>query len=123
MSLVIPNLLSVITFLPLAGALVILVLRAMSRKDDEAAIYTNAKWISLWTTLATLALSIIMLAGFDRTTTEYQFVEKIHWFGPLFYHMGVDGISILFVAQTAVEADFTGVHPVIDHAHAQEQRA
>ena len=101
MSLVIPNLLSVITFLPLAGALVILVLRAMSRKDDEAAIDTNAKWISLWTTLATLALSIIMLTGFDRTTTEYQFVEKIHWFGPLSYHLGVDGISILFVALTA----------------------
>ncbi|MFT4091442.1 MAG: NADH-quinone oxidoreductase subunit M [Asticcacaulis sp.] len=97
----IPNLLSLITFLPLAGALVILAVKAFAPKGDDAATGTKAKWIALWTTLATLALSLVMLAQFDRTTTDYQFVEKAQWFSYLSYHLGVDGISILFVALTA----------------------
>jgi NADH-quinone oxidoreductase subunit M len=101
MSLVIPNLLSVITFLPLVGAVAILVLKALSRKDDEAVLDTNAKWISLWTTFLTLALTVILLLEFDQTKVGYQFVEKIEWFSFLSYHLGVDGISILFVALTA----------------------
>ncbi|MFT3996912.1 MAG: NADH-quinone oxidoreductase subunit M [Asticcacaulis sp.] len=102
MSPVIPNLLSLITFLPLVGALAILGVKWASRKDDTAVIERNAKWIALWTTLATLALTVIMLAGFDRTSTDYQFVEKVQWFSFLSYHMGVDGISVLFVALTAL---------------------
>ncbi|UDF02302.1 NADH-quinone oxidoreductase subunit M [Asticcacaulis sp. AND118] len=102
MSPVIPNLLSLITFLPLVGALAILGVKWASRKDDTAVIERNARWIALWTTLATLALTVILLAGFDRTTTDYQFVEKVQWFSFLNYHMGVDGISVLFVALTAL---------------------
>lgn len=102
MSPVIPNLLSLITFLPLVGALAILGVKWASRKDDTVVIERNAKWIALWTTLATLALTVILLAGFDRTTTDYQFVEKVKWFSFLNYHMGVDGISVLFVALTAL---------------------
>ncbi len=97
----IPNLLSLVTFAPLFGAVVIMVLRAMARKDDEAVIAKNAKWISLWTTLITLALSVVMLAGFNRANPGYQFEEHYQWFGPISYHMGVDGISILFVVLTA----------------------
>jgi NADH-quinone oxidoreductase subunit M len=97
----IPNLLSVITFLPMAGAGVILLVRALSRKDDEAVIATNAKWISLWATLITLGLSALMLMQFDSAKSGYQFEEHYAWFGPLSYHMGVDGISILFVVLTA----------------------
>ncbi len=97
----IPNLLSVITFLPLFGALVILVMRAMARKDDSAVIAGNAKWISLWTTLITLILSVVLILQFDQHKPGYQFEEHYQWFGPLSYHMGVDGISILFVLLTA----------------------
>ncbi|WP_031220185.1 NADH-quinone oxidoreductase subunit M [Asticcacaulis benevestitus] len=97
----IPNLLSIITFAPLFGAAVIGVLRLMARKDDEAIIAKNAKWISLWTTLITLALSVVMIAGFNHSNPGYQFEEHYKWFGPLSYHMGVDGISILFVLLTA----------------------
>ena len=97
----IPHLLSLITFAPLFGAIVILVLRALARKDDTDAIARNAKWISLWTTLITLALSVILILQFNRANPGYQFEEKANWFGPISYHMGVDGISILFVLLTA----------------------
>ncbi|CAL4867619.1 NADH-quinone oxidoreductase subunit M [Asticcacaulis sp. MM231] len=97
----IPNLLSIITFAPLFGAAVIGVLRLMARKDDEAVIAKNAKWISLWTTLITLALSVVMIAGFNHSNPGYQFEEHYKWFGPISYHMGVDGISVLFVLLTA----------------------
>ncbi len=97
----IPNLLSVITFAPLFGAVVIGIFRAMARKDDEAAISRNAKWISLWTTLLTLGLSAYLLMGFNTKLTGYQFEEHYQWFGPISYHMGIDGISILFVLLTA----------------------
>jgi NADH-quinone oxidoreductase subunit M len=44
-------------------------------------------------------LSLILWARFDRDTAEFQFVERVSWL-PEFgvgYHMGVDGISVLFV--------------------------
>ena len=97
----IPHLLSLITFAPLFGALAILTLRALARKDDEAAIARNAKWISLWTTVITLALSAVLCLHFDRGASGYQFEEHYQWFGPISYHMGIDGISILFVLLTA----------------------
>ena len=97
----IPNLLSIVTFFPLLGAVVIGVLRAMARKDDTDVIARNAKWISLWTTLITLGLSVWLVAAFDTKTSGYQFEEHYQWFGPISYHMGVDGISILFVLLTA----------------------
>ncbi len=97
----IPHLLSLVTFAPLFGALVILALRAMSRRDDEAVIARNAKWISLWTTLITLALSVWLCLQFRQDASGYQFEEHYQWFGPVSYHMGIDGISILFVLLTA----------------------
>jgi NADH-quinone oxidoreductase subunit M len=97
----IPHLLSLTTFLPLFGALVILVTRALARKDDSEVIARNAKWISLWTTLFTLVLSVVMVVQFNAKSAGYQFEEHYQWFGPISYHMGVDGISILFVLLTA----------------------
>ncbi len=97
----IPNILSVVTFLPLFGALVILVMRAMARKDDSDVIAGNAKWVALWTTLLTLLVSVVLVLQFDHAKPGYQFEERFEWFGPISYHMGVDGISILFVLLTA----------------------
>ena len=48
--------LSVTTFLPVVGALFILALRG----EDEAA-KRNARWAALWATLATFAVSLVML--------------------------------------------------------------
>ncbi len=95
------HLLSVITFLPLVGALAITGLRFLARADDQGPIERNAKWIALWTTLITLALSVYLVLMFDQSQAGYQFVELYPWFSGLNYHMGVDGISVLFVLLTA----------------------
>ncbi len=87
--------LSITTFLPLVGALFILVLI----KGEEQDVARNARWAALFTSLATFAASLIVLAGFDGSTADFQLVEKIAWI-PGFninYEMGVDGISIWFV--------------------------
>src|SRR5690606_35999068 len=88
--------LSLVTFLPLAGALLILVMRGQS-----AAIDRHAKHIALWTTLATFAVSLLIPLNFAYGTSDFQFTEKLPWLGgAINYHMGVDGISMPFVILT-----------------------
>ncbi|HZD64297.1 MAG TPA: NADH-quinone oxidoreductase subunit M, partial [Xanthobacteraceae bacterium] len=88
--------LSVTTFLPLVGALFI----TLMHSDGEAE-KRNARWIALWTTLITFAISLILLYRFDPTSAEFQFVEKRPWLaGAITYHMGVDGISLPFLILT-----------------------
>src|SRR6187399_1289175 len=88
--------LSVTTFLPLVGALFILALRGDSEAERR-----NARWIALWTTLVTLAISLLVLYRFDPSSAEFQFVERRPWLGgTITYHMGVDGISLPFVVLT-----------------------
>src|ERR1700756_5680128 len=88
--------LSVVTFLPLVGALLVYVVRG----DDEAT-RRNSRWIALWTTLITFAISLILVARFDPAVTDFQFVEKTSWLAAgITYHMGVDGISLPFVILT-----------------------
>ncbi len=95
------GLLSLITFSPMVGVLAILVLRAMGGGRDQARIDTTAKWIALATTMATLALSVLLVAQFNPALSGFQFVEDIAWFAGARYAMGVDGISVLFVLLTA----------------------
>ena len=90
------NLLSIITFLPLAAALI---LALFLRGNDEAA-QRNAKWLALIATSATFLVSLFVLAMFDPADTGFQFVEERDWLLGLKYKMGVDGISILFVMLT-----------------------
>ncbi|WP_453977791.1 NADH-quinone oxidoreductase subunit M [Brevundimonas sp. Marseille-Q4549] len=94
-----PYILSLVTFLPLAGALAILIARLSSKSQDAAA--PAARWIALITTLVVLAVSVVLVAGFDPKNPAYQFVEFAPWFAGASYHLGVDGISILFVLLTA----------------------
>ena len=93
----IPYILSVVTFLPLAGAALLLAARLTSKGLVDNA----ARWIAMGTTLAVLAVSVVLVAGFDPSTPAYQFVERFNWFAGAQYHLGVDGISILFVLLTA----------------------
>lgn len=89
-------LLSLITFLPSVGALFILMIRG-----EEALVARNARMVALWTTLFTFLLSLFLWIDFDMTTADFQFVEKREWLGGnINYHMGVDGISMLFVILT-----------------------
>jgi NADH-quinone oxidoreductase subunit M len=94
--------LSVTTFLPLVGALLIYLLRG----DDEAT-RRNVRWMALWTTLITFAVSVILVMRFDPTQTDFQFVEKANWLASgITYHMGVDGISLPFVILTTALMPF-----------------
>jgi NADH-quinone oxidoreductase subunit M len=93
--------LSITTFLPLVGALFIMLLRG-----DDRATRRNARWVALWTTIITLAVSLLLLRHFDPNSAEFQFVEKYPWLGIANYHMGVDGISLPFVILT------TGLMPL-----------
>jgi NADH-quinone oxidoreductase subunit M len=94
--------LSVVTFLPVVGALIIYI----SRGDDEAA-QRNSRWIALWTTLVTFAVSLILVWRFDAATADFQFVEKTSWLATgITYHMGVDGISLPFVILTTALLPF-----------------
>jgi NADH-quinone oxidoreductase subunit M len=94
--------LSVVTFLPLFGALVVWI----SRGDDEAA-RRNSRWIALWTTLVTFGLSLMLVWRFDPAQTDFQFVEKTSWLATgINYHMGVDGISLPFVILTTALMPF-----------------
>ncbi|MET0867393.1 MAG: NADH-quinone oxidoreductase subunit M [Pseudorhodoplanes sp.] len=86
------SILSVTTFLPLVGALLIATLNPEAKG--------NARWIALWTTLVTFAVSLLLWINFDPTAAGFQFVEEHPWLGPLKYKMGVDGISMLFVILT-----------------------
>ena len=87
--------LSVVTFLPIAGALFIAFL-----SDDEAGA-RNARWVALWTTLITFAISLILVWRFDPGSADFQFLEKRPWLGgAINYSMGIDGISLPFVILT-----------------------
>src|SRR5260221_4622733 len=94
--------LSVVTFLPALGALIIY----LNRGDDEAA-RRNSRWIALWTTLITFAVSLILVWRFDAAQPDFQFVEKAQWLAAgITYHMGVDGISLPFVILTTALMPF-----------------
>jgi NADH-quinone oxidoreductase subunit M len=92
-------LLSLTTFLPLAGVVLILICaRGGSTEETDRA----ARWIAMWTTLATFAVSLFIWIGFDNANPGFQFVEEKKdwlWKG-IDYRMGVDGISMLFVILT-----------------------
>jgi NADH-quinone oxidoreductase subunit M len=88
--------LSVVTFLPLFGALLVMLLV----RGNERLARGTARWIALWSTLVTFAISLVMVWRFDASSAEFQFVEKYNWLGMASYHMGVDGISLPFVILT-----------------------
>ncbi|BCH25603.1 NADH-quinone oxidoreductase subunit M [Mesorhizobium sp. L-8-10] len=88
--------LSTVTFLPLVGAFLILLIR-----DEGESARRNIRNVALLTTVFTFLLSLFIWAGFDTTTPGFQMVEKAAWLDSgISYHMGVDGISMLFVILT-----------------------
>ena len=91
--------LSLITWLPLVGGVII-----MSVRGDEATVASNARWTALWTSLIVLVLSIVLWVKFDTGESGFQFVEEIPWLPEygVGYKLGVDGISVLFVLLSTV---------------------
>ena len=89
-------LLTVVTFLPLLGALILL---AFLHGSDAAA-SQNAKWLALLVTSVTFVISVWALFDFDPSDPGFQLVEEHAWMAGLTYKMGVDGISMPFVMLT-----------------------
>ncbi|HEY3776433.1 MAG TPA: NADH-quinone oxidoreductase subunit M [Rhizomicrobium sp.] len=90
-------LLTIANFLPLAGALFILVARG-----SRESLAQTARVIALATTIGNLAVALIVWARFDGSSAAFQFVEQAAWLGTgITYRVGVDGISMLFVVLTA----------------------
>ena len=91
------NLLSITTFLPLLGVLLILLMTPAGKAGD-----TMARQISLFTTSITFVLTLVLWSMFDPSAPGFQFVEQYPWLGGnINYHLGVDGISLPFVILTA----------------------
>ena len=88
--------LSGILALPLVGALFILLL-----PGDSEATKRNARWIALFATLITFALSLVAWSRFDPAQPGFQLVEERDWFShAILYKLGVDGISMPFMLLT-----------------------
>ena len=86
--------LSLTIFLPLLGAAFIACVRG-----DAEVVARNSRAVALWTSLITFVLSLFLWTGFDRGNPGFQFVERSEWMPgyEIAYHVGVDGISVLFV--------------------------
>jgi len=98
----IPNLLSLLIFLPIIGVPFILI----SPRNKHNLIRT----ISAIATGTQLLFAIYLFTAFERGTTAFQFVERAFWIKifNIEYYLGVDGISILMVLLTPL-ISFLGV--------------
>jgi len=102
-------LLSLVTFLPLVGVLIILFLR----REQEAAI----RWVAFLTSALTFLVSLLLVVNFDRAEAGFQFVERAAWIPAwgIDYFVGLDGISLWLVLLTtlispiAILSSFTAI--------------
>ena len=86
--------LSIVTFLPLAGVLFLALVRG-----DEENIAANSRLVALWVSGFTFFVSLYLWFAFDSNVTGYQFEEQVDWIkgGGISYHLGIDGISMPFI--------------------------
>ncbi len=86
------SVLSVVIWLPIIFGVLVLV----TGSDRNAPL---ARTIALIGAILGFLVSIPLYTGFDRMTSAMQFVEKTDWIirYNIHYHLGVDGISVLFV--------------------------
>src|SRR4051812_10815386 len=93
------NLLTILIFLPMAGAVLTLLMRTRD----------NVRWMALATTLVTFVLSLLLFAtfdwhktglyGYDTAGGTVQMVQQVPWI-PAFninYKVGIDGLSFPLV--------------------------
>jgi NADH-quinone oxidoreductase subunit M len=111
------HLLSLLIFFPALGALALLFLR----NDDELWI----RWLAFAVSVVEFLASLAMLGRVSVGTAGYSLVEFIPWISSpkIYYHVGVDGISLFLVILTAfltpicVLASWHGVHHRIKEFH------
>jgi NADH-quinone oxidoreductase subunit M len=89
--------LSLVIFLPLVGALLLLAVPNRDGSRDGL-----LRWMALGVSLVSFASTLLLWAGFDPKSADFQFVERRAWI-PAFgidYYIGVDGISLLLIVLT-----------------------
>lgn len=88
--------LSVMTYIPLLGMIIIL---ALPRNNPNL-----VRWVAVGVTAIPLALGVYLYLSFDRSTASMQFVEQFDWIKPfnIQYYMGIDGLSIPMVLLTVL---------------------
>ena len=88
------HILTIITFLPLAGAVFLLFVNR-----EKVSFVKN---FTFFLTLAVFLLSLPIFFKFDAASSGFQFEERVSWIPNLgiSYHLGVDGISLLMVMLT-----------------------
>jgi len=88
--------LSILIWLPIIGGLLVLA----AKKVSVGAV----RWLSLIIALATLAVSFVLMRGFDGSQYAMQFYEQIPWIDAfnIYYSLGVDGISVPLILLTTV---------------------
>lgn len=92
------DLLTLVVFFPVVGAVAILFLR----EDQKTAV----RWTALLASLVTLGLAILVLTRFDPSNPDLQLVVRAPWIQVggyvISYQLGVDGLSILLLLLTAL---------------------
>ena len=103
--------LSAIIFIPFIGALFISITRG-----EQKIVLKSSKYVAIFSSLANFFLSIFLWFSFDASTSEFQFVEKRDWIkGFINFHLGIDGISMLFILLTTFIAPiciFSGINSI-----------
>ncbi|MGA9564420.1 MAG: NADH-quinone oxidoreductase subunit M [Candidatus Korobacteraceae bacterium] len=87
------NILTIVTFLPLLGALLLVI---FPRRDRDL------RWFALGISLVTLLASLHLPWYFDHSQPGFQFEQNIPWIShpAINYHLGIDGISLWLVVLT-----------------------
>ena len=94
------GILTILTFFPLFGVLVLLLLKPITRREPSD---NTIKGIAIGTAVISFLLTLGVMAGFNSSNPDLQFVDKFDWIPNwgISYYMGVDGISILMVLLTS----------------------
>ncbi|HIK66313.1 MAG TPA: NADH-quinone oxidoreductase subunit M, partial [Henriciella marina] len=96
--------LTAVTFLPLAGALLIMLVQAAtgSNGQDEETRGRQSLLAGLIFSAATFLASLVMLVSFEVDAPGYQLVEQVSWFAGIQYKLGIDGMSLLLILLTTL---------------------
>src|ERR1043166_8034820 len=90
------HVLTYMTFIPLAGMVVVLLLPSNN--------HNLIRWVAAAFTVPPLLMAFWLFANFDSTQAGFQFKEQVAWI-PAYnikYFVGVDGLSISMVLLTAL---------------------
>ena len=89
------HLLSLVIWLPIVGGVLVLLISGSQRP-------TAARWSSLVVSILTFSASLSLWTGFDRSSSDMQFVERQPWIDRfnIEYFLGVDGISVPLILLT-----------------------